>query len=213
MYSGIVPVLYTAVQAGVEYLPAVPSFSFQTEGPISFFDALSRAYLLCNLIPPSVTNHTNPALATSPWTLLFTSFITANGGFMLVNTFSFLAPTPLTFTTPTELLPYGWTTMDLWVAPLITGLYSLLTHSQPFWATTHAVIAGALGAAPPHADPKDPAGPAQSPGVAPLDMETARAACAVVLMVMFASRATKNFGGAKIIKGWFGRNEEGKACA
>jgi hypothetical protein len=31
--------------------------------------------------------------------------MTANGGFMLVNTFSFLVPTTLTFTTPIELLP------------------------------------------------------------------------------------------------------------
>jgi hypothetical protein len=75
MYSGIVPVLYTLVQAGVEYLPSVPTMQFANEGPISFFDALTRAYLLCNLIPPSVVNHTNSAISTSPWTLLLTSFV------------------------------------------------------------------------------------------------------------------------------------------
>jgi hypothetical protein len=125
---------------------------------------------------------------------------------MLVNTFSFLAPTALTFTTPTELLPYGWTTMDLWAAPLITGLYALLTHAQPFWATTHAVLAGAMGAAPAHADVKDPAGHAQSPGVVPLDPETARAACALVLMAMFTTRVTRNFGGVRVMKSWLSQD-------
>lgn len=48
---------------------------FELEGPLSFFDAINRAYLLCTLVPPTVVNHTNPALATSPWTLLLTSFV------------------------------------------------------------------------------------------------------------------------------------------
>jgi hypothetical protein len=224
MQSPLALVLFTLMQAGVEWLPAVPAMTFEAEGPLSFFDAVNRAYLLCTLIPPAVVRHTDPALATSPWTLLITSFVRAsglgsrcvlitgpqmmaNGGFMLVNAFSFLQPTALALTTPTELLPYGWTTLDLWAAPLITGLYALLTHAQPFWAEAHAMLSGA----PPHADVKDPAGPAQSPGVTPLDAETARAACAVVLMVTFAARTTRNFGGARIIRGWLGQDAAGAA--
>jgi hypothetical protein len=108
--------------------------------------------------------------------------ITANGGFFLVNLLSFLHPTPLTLTTPTELLPYGWTTTDLWCAPLVTGLYALLTHAQPFWAEAHVSILGWIGSA-------------SSENLPPVDHETARAACAAVLMVLFSTRAVKNFGG------------------
>ena len=58
---------------------------------------------------------------------------------------SFLQPYALTLTTPAEMLPWGWTTTDLWAAPFITGLYALLTHAQPFWADAHAVALGWLG--------------------------------------------------------------------
>jgi hypothetical protein len=144
----------------------------------------------------------------------------ANSGFMLMGTFSFLSPTALSFTTPTEFLPYGWTTMDIWAAPLITGLYSMLTHAQPFWATSHAFLATALGVAPtvpggstpPYGEKsgemKDPSGLPQSPAVAPVDAETARAACALLLMVMFAGRTTRNFGGVKVIQGWLGQAKD-----
>jgi hypothetical protein len=94
--------------------------------------------------------------------------------------FSFLEPTPLTLTTPDELKPYGWTTTDIWSAPLITGLYALLTHAQPFWAEFHSVISTALGGA----DGK----------VGPMDPESARALCALILAVLFSTRTAKNFG-------------------
>ena len=58
----------------------------------------------------------------------------ANAGFFAVNLFSFLQPYALTLTTPPEMQPLGWSTTDLWCAPLITGLYATLTHAQPFWA-------------------------------------------------------------------------------
>jgi hypothetical protein len=141
--------------------------------------------------------------------------ITANGGFMLTNALSFLSPGPLTLTTPPELLPYGWTTADLWAAPTITGLYAFLTHAQPFWAHTHAALAAFLGAAAlqPDAaarvDEKDPALPPASPGVRPMDPETARAACAIVLMCLFTGRAVKNYGGLKAVKSLFGMDASG----
>ena len=111
--------------------------------------------------------------------------MTANTGFFVVNLFSFLQPTALTLTTPPELQPYGWTTTDLWCAPLITGLYALLTHAQPFWADAHAVAFGWLGSSAKSTD-----------GLAPLDPEMARAVCTLVLAGLFTTRAVKNFGPA-----------------
>jgi hypothetical protein len=183
MASGVWPVFFTLTQVLVEYLPAVPTPGLTNELPLSFVDALSRAMLLCTMIPPSVVKHTTPAIATSPWSLLLTSLLTANGGFFLANAFSMFAPHGIRLQTPPELLPYGWTTTDLWAAPLVTGIYALLTHAQPFWADLHGVLSGALG------------GATEDGVVKPLDSETARAACAMILAGMFATRATKNFGG------------------
>ncbi|KAH9857557.1 hypothetical protein C2E23DRAFT_770397 [Lenzites betulinus] len=181
MLSGVVPAFYTAIQAAVEWLPAVPTPAFNNEVPLSLVDGMSRAYLLCNLIPPMVTSHASPAISSNPWTLLLTSLFAANAGFFFTNLFSFFQPYALTLTTPTEFLPYGWTTTDLWCAPLITGLYALLTHAQPFWADAHDVALGWLGR--PDAEAK----------VAAVDDETARAVCAVVLAGLFATRAVRNF--------------------
>lgn len=75
MVSGVVPALYTAAQAIVERLPAVPTPQLSNEFPLAMLDGLTRAYLLCNLIPPVVVKHTSEAIATSPWTLLITSFV------------------------------------------------------------------------------------------------------------------------------------------
>lgn len=86
-------------------------------------------------------------------------------------------------TTPSEFRPYGWTTTDLWSAPLITGLYALLTHAQPFWADMHALAFGFLGAEP-------------GQKVESVDPETARAMCLVVLMGLFMSRAVRTYGSA-----------------
>ncbi|KAI0081450.1 hypothetical protein K474DRAFT_1587777 [Panus rudis PR-1116 ss-1] len=185
MISGVVPALYTAIQAIVERLPSVPMPSLNNELPLAFMDGISRAYLLCNLIPPVVLNHTLTAVNTSPWTLLLTSLLTANSGFFFIGLFSFLHPYSLTLTTPTEFLPYGWTTTDLWCAPLITGLYALLTHAQPFWADAHTTLFGWLQGQGVDALTKQ---------VAPVDPEVARAICAVVLAAMFSTRAVKNFG-------------------
>ena len=108
--------------------------------------------------------------------------MTANGGFFFTNLLSFFHPYALTLTTPTEILPYGWTTTDLWCAPLVTGLYALLTHMQPFWADAHGAALGWLGA--------------ETEAAAALDPEAARAVCALVLMGLFATRAVRNFGPA-----------------
>ncbi|RPD59282.1 hypothetical protein L226DRAFT_465280 [Lentinus tigrinus ALCF2SS1-7] len=184
MYSGVVPAFYTAVQATVDKLPWVPAPSLQLEMPLALFDGFSRAYLLCNLIPPMVLKHASPELSSNPWTLLLTSLLTANGGFFFTNMFSFFHPYALTLTTPTEFLPYGWTTTDLWCAPVVTGLYAFLTHAQPFWADAHAVALGWLGTS------------TGAEKVVAVDPETARAVCVVVLATLFSTRAARNFGPA-----------------
>lgn len=203
LVSGVYPVTYALIQAGIEWIPTVPDLSLQLELPLSFLDALSRTLLLVHTIPRMVLSSPHPQIANSPWALLVTSLVrslsipearfhftkaqlyqfTANAGFFVLNLTSFLHPTPLSLTTPSELLPYGWTTVDLWCAPLVTAIYSILTHAQPFWGTAHATIFGWLG-----------------PGeekLAPVDQEVARAACTVVLMALFSARAVGNYGGLK----------------
>ncbi|KAH7928187.1 hypothetical protein BV22DRAFT_224626 [Leucogyrophana mollusca] len=178
MVSGVSPALYTAVQAIVDRIP-LPAMSFITEFPLSFLDGFNRAMLLCQFVPPAVVANASPVIAASPWTLLLTSLIITNGGFFITNLLSFLHPTPLALTTPAELQPYGWTTTDLWSAPLVTGLYALLTHAQPFWGELHGVLGGVLGG---------------GEKVEPMDSESARVVCALLLAGMFATRTVKNFG-------------------
>lgn len=81
--------------------------------------------------------------------------------------------------TPPELQAYGWTTVDLWCAPVVTGLYAFLTHAQPSWADLHALIVEFLGGA--------------GKAVEPVDPETARVICALVLSGLFTSRTVVNF--------------------
>ncbi|KAG2020920.1 hypothetical protein CC2G_006204 [Coprinopsis cinerea AmutBmut pab1-1] len=183
MLSGAVPALYATVQAIVDNLPAVPAPSADLELPLSVLDGITRAYLLCNLIPPTVTANASPSISTSPWTLLITSLLTANAGFFFVNLFSFFNPTSLSIQTPPELLPYGWSTADLWCAPATTALYALLTHAQPFWGDLHTLffqLANGSDFAQKRPEPLDP--------------EVARAICAVLLSGLFIGRAAKNFG-------------------
>ncbi|KAG6917028.1 hypothetical protein DXG01_004154 [Tephrocybe rancida] len=195
MTSGVGPGLYAVFQALIDALPVhlVPDITAELEVPLSIFDGFSRAYLLCDLIPPAITTHTSPVISESPWTLLVSSLefaynqsavyqVTANAGFFFTNTFSLLAPTPLAFTTPPELQSYGWTSADLWCAPVITGLFALLTHAQPFWADAHGLIVTLLG------------GATSAKGVEALDQETARAVCALLLSGLFFGRTVKNFG-------------------
>jgi hypothetical protein len=75
MLSGTFPALYTAAQAVVDFLPAVPLPSLELELPLAVLDGFTRAYLLCNLIPPAVTTNASQIISTSPWTLLLSSFV------------------------------------------------------------------------------------------------------------------------------------------
>jgi len=190
MLSGVTPALYMGIHAVVESLPVVPAPSLGSELPLAIVDGFTRSFLLCNFIPPTVTVHSSPILANSPWTLLLTSLIVANGGFFLTNMFSFLYPTPLAVTTPAELRPYGWATTDLWCAPLVTGIYALLTHAQPFWADLHVLIMELLGGHFGESHLKFTA--------EPVDPELARVFCSLVLIGLFTTRTVKNFGGTLV---------------
>lgn len=75
LYSPTIPLLYSGLTIVTELLPWVPPISMCTELPLSFFDGLTRAFLLCQLIPPVVTNHIKPEFSTSPWTLLLSSLV------------------------------------------------------------------------------------------------------------------------------------------
>lgn len=75
MVSGVYPGLYAAVQALIDLFPEVPALTASLELPLSLVDGFTRAYLLCNLIPPAITNHMSPIVANSPWTLLLASLV------------------------------------------------------------------------------------------------------------------------------------------
>lgn len=75
MVSGVYPSLYATAQAIIDALPVVPEPSAETELPLSLIDGFTRAFLLCNLIPPPVTTNTSTLISTSPWALLITSLV------------------------------------------------------------------------------------------------------------------------------------------
>ncbi|KIY48277.1 hypothetical protein FISHEDRAFT_73841 [Fistulina hepatica ATCC 64428] len=181
MLNGVGVTLYTVAQIVVDALPFLPAPSFETELPLSFVDGITRAYLLCDLIPPVVVANTSEPIASSAWTLLLSSFITANGGFFLTNLVSFLHPTPLTLQTPPEMQEYGWTTVDLWCAPFVTGVYALLTHAQPYWADVHSALASCFLSA------------GEKSSVSAVDPEFARAFCAILLASIFVVRTINNY--------------------
>ena len=97
-----------------------------------------------------------------------------------------LHPHGWSLTTPAELMPYGWTTVDLWAAPLVTGLFAFLTHAQPFWARLHLTTLGFSRPADINSLEVDPWNP--------WSVEDARALGALILWALFAIRTINNFG-------------------
>ena len=81
-------------------------------------------------------------------------------------------------------------TTELWCIPVATALYATLTHAQPFWVDVHTML-GALAGGEYAAETK----------LEPLDAETARAACALVLAKLFVMRAAKTFSMGPFSKG------------
>ncbi|KAI9446760.1 hypothetical protein H4582DRAFT_1804919 [Lactarius indigo] len=179
--SGSYPFLFLGIGALVDSLPTVPELSLFTELPLAILDGFTRATFLCNFVPPMITAHASPAVSNSPYTLLLTAFVAANAGPFVVNVLSLLRPTPMTLTTPPELLPYGWTATDLWIAPLVTGLYATLTHAQPFFAYLHALLFSFFS-------------PSRACSAFVRRLYNARAACVLVLSALFSLRAVRSFG-------------------
>ena len=75
IFTPVVLALYTGLTLLAESIPSVPTMSFKTEFPLSLFDGMTRAFLVCTLIPPVVLNHPQPVIASSPWTLILTSLV------------------------------------------------------------------------------------------------------------------------------------------
>jgi hypothetical protein len=197
LVSGTIPTMFLSAHALVDLLPTVPRVSINTELPLTILHAFHRTILLCNVIPRAVAGHASPAIATSPYSLLLTAFIMPNGGPFFANLFSLLHPTQMQVNTPPELLPYGWTATDLWAAPLVTGLYATLTHAQPFFAYLHALLfsfLSPLGLAYLSDASEKTGGSPNKSVVVPLEANTARAACAVVLCALYVNRAVRTYG-------------------
>ena len=112
-----------------------------------------------------------------------------------------LSPTGYSLVTPNELKAYGWTTADIWCAPVTTALFALLTHAQPFWGLLHAVIVGLLNGV------DNSESETVKFSVEPMDPKEARAICAIFLSGLFLSRTVKNFGGA-FFKGLRGKKKQ-----
>jgi hypothetical protein len=165
-------------------MPTVPRMSLQTEIPLSILDGLSRGYLVCRLLPTGVLTHSNPTINSSPWALMMVSLLGANAGFFLVNMFGMLRPEGIRVSTPVELQAYGWTTADLWGAPLATALYAYWTNAQPWWGELHAKMLGYSTI------------DENVLRLTAVDPDVAMARCVTVLAALFVGRTLKNFGPA-----------------
>jgi len=119
---------------------------------------------------------------------MMVSLLGTNAGFFLVNLFGMLRPEGIRVSTPNELQPYGWTTVDLWSAPLATALYAYWTNAQPWWGEIHAKMLG-------YSRIDD-----NVLRLTAVSQETAMARCVVVLATLFVGRAWKNFGSAYLRK-------------
>ncbi|KAI6111096.1 hypothetical protein F5141DRAFT_1274426 [Pisolithus sp. B1] len=175
MLSSMMPLLCIVTQALIKSIPApiIPIPSFHTEFPLLVFNVCNCAFLLCSIVPSVILSSPTAGTSRSPWMLLLQAL--ANGGFFLINLFSFLHPTVLAV----------WTTTNLWCALLVTGLYTTLTHAQPFWVDMHAILVGFLGVA------ADVDGLVK---IKPLDAEMVRAVCALVLAGLFITWTARTFG-------------------
>lgn len=132
-----------------------------------------------------------------------------NGGFFFVNAFNMLSPSGWSVSTPPELGPYGWSTTDLWIAPLSSALFATLTHAQPFWVDLQRVALEFLSTNGYASQAHFESWGLISPGggawfgkggaeVQPLSTNAARSVCALIMVVLFSSRAVKNYWGAAV---------------
>ncbi|KZV81587.1 hypothetical protein EXIGLDRAFT_755501 [Exidia glandulosa HHB12029] len=182
--SSTFPLLFAAAHGVVHLFPAVPSLSLELELPLALLDGMTRTLLLTELVPGAMLSSSHGSVKQSPFGLCLGSLLLANGGFFFVNLFSMLSPHGFSLATPAELQTFGWTTLDLWVAPITTAFFALYTQpaSQPFWSQLHYYLSPYLSSLDETLRPK---------GVP--NCEMIRAACAFGLSVAFSIRAMKNF--------------------
>lgn len=101
------------------------------------------------------------------------------------------------FGTPGEVQPGGWMMVDAWAPPVIAAVYATLVRAHPVFDTPYQAIRLAVLRRPVFVRlvgfenfksvfPSTPR---------PLDPLEARAICAIILAVLFASRALYNLGG------------------
>ncbi|EJD46226.1 hypothetical protein AURDEDRAFT_103278 [Auricularia subglabra TFB-10046 SS5] len=182
--SSTFPLLFSAAHAATYALPSVPQLTLELELPLALLDGMTRTLLLTELVPGALLSSSHGAVTSSPFGLCLGSLMLANGGFFFVNLFSMLSPHGFSLATPAELQAYGWTTLDLWVAPITTAFFALFTQpaSQPFWRDTYQYVLPWIQSLDETLRPK---------GMP--DREMIRAACAVGLSVAFATRAVKNY--------------------
>ncbi|KAG8930464.1 hypothetical protein FRC02_004128 [Tulasnella sp. 418] len=175
-------------------IPLEPSLNWEI--PLSLLDALTRSMLLCTVSPSMILGHKSASVNNSSTALLLTSTIMANAGFFIANTFSMLSPEGWSVTTPPELLPYGWTSLDLLSAPLITSIYATLTRSQTVFSHLHSASLGQSlnGTTFDSFGDKHQSVPIRSPNDGAFDQESARAICAMIMSVLFIGRTWKNYG-------------------
>jgi len=199
MLSPTVPLVFVASHTAASLLPMIPFPSIDNELPLAILDAATRSTLVCDFASSLIKNNPNPLLRTSPMALLVTSTVLGNGGFWFVNAFSMLSPKGWSVTTPPELKPSGWTTMDLWVAPLMTAIFATATHLQPFWVELQLLLLSALGSAPeaPIADGVDEKF-AVADTVQPMSVDNARTLCFLLMATLFSGRAIRNFGAPNV---------------
>jgi len=123
-----------------------------------------------------------PQIRDSVWALAVTSYLMANFGITLTGMFSLFSPSGVQVKTPPELEPYGWATADLWVAPLVSVAFALLTQGGVY-AGIRASIGQVLGVGV----------QVEEKAIGLLETEEARALAALFLAMLFSGRAIKNF--------------------
>lgn len=105
-----------------------------------------------------------------------------------------LSPFGYTLRTPPEFLSGGWATMDLWVAPLITCLYALLTCGQPCWVPAHRAVVRWLDAV----GVQSASGQVVEGEPKGVDELTAQAICALMLITLFSWKALAMHGHVQV---------------
>jgi hypothetical protein len=168
------------------FIPRKPTLGH--EFPLSLHDSLGRALVLTTFSFDQIKSHKDPLIASNPYLMVLSAWM------MVVPsasaTFAFgLLEKEWKLTTPGELEPGGWMAVDFWAPVVIASIYGALTHAHPVFLSPFNAVASFLAG-----KTMSVAGGSNVP-FSPWDKPDARAFCAIVLTVLFASRSIYNFGG------------------